>query len=151
MAPSAAQRLLRAHLDAGAPAREAFIARLFLALTTVALAAILVLQPYTRDDVVAHLPAFAPMFGYHAGLLVAVRRGWFHPAVPWVSALIQTSMLAVPYYFAVDQEGVAFVVGSSMRVGWVSVVAASALHADPKIRSAPAPSPRPSTSRSRSA
>jgi serine/threonine-protein kinase len=129
-----AQQLLRAHLAAGAADRERFVIRVFLLLTIVSLAAVVgFATDEHRRDIMANVPLFAPPLVVQALVFVALGRGWFHPVVPWLDAAIQTSMIAVPYWFAVQHEGAGFAVGSPMVVGWILVVMVSALRASPTI------------------
>nr|HEX4315302.1 serine/threonine-protein kinase [Kofleriaceae bacterium] len=129
----AAQRLLHAHLAAGSAERERFIAIVFFALTSLALVAVAAFAPEGYDVVLPQMLLFAPPFAYHAALLVALRRGWFHPIVPWLDAIVQTSTLAAPYYMLVRAGGIDAVTESSIRVGWVALVGASAMRASPRI------------------
>jgi len=129
-----AQQLLRAHLAAGAADRERFVIRLFLVLTILSLGAVVGFASAEHiGEIAGHLPLFAPPLAVQLVVLVALGRGWFHPLVPWFDAAIQTSMIAVPYWFAVRDQGEAFAVGGPMFVGWVLAVMASALRASPVI------------------
>jgi serine/threonine-protein kinase len=131
---SEAGRLLRAHLAAGAPAREAVTARFFILLTTLALGAVLVLTPTEgRATFIGHLPAFAPFIAYHGALLVLLRRGWFHPVLPWLDAAVQTSLLAVPFYLVTRGHAANPIAGATMPVAWMVPVALSALKVNPLI------------------
>jgi eukaryotic-like serine/threonine-protein kinase len=127
-------RRLRAHLAAGAPAREAFVARLFLACMIGAVIAVFALSPASqRHTILGQIPYFLIPIAYHAVLLVVLRSGRFHPIVPWLDAAVQTSALALPFYFTAQAEGLPFIVSSSMTLGWMSIVAVSALKANPVI------------------
>jgi serine/threonine-protein kinase len=132
--PALPQRLLADHLAAGAPKRELFVAQMFVGLTVFALTMVLVLAPADRrGEIVSHLPYFAPGLVYHLALIGVLRRGWFHPAVPWINAAVQTSIILPAFVLTIREQGVAEAVQGSMQVGWMAVVAAAALKASPVI------------------
>ena len=125
-------RLLRAHLAASAPDRERFVARLFIVSTAFAIAAVIgFATPERRAVILPHVPIFAIPLAYHVGLLVVLRRNWFHWILPWIGTIVLTSALAPPFYFAVQEEGPAFAVGGVIQSGWMALVAVSALRANP--------------------
>ena len=125
-------RLLRTHLAASAPDREKFIAKLFIVATACALSAVIgFATPERRAVILPHAPIFVIPLAYHLGLLVALRRNWFHWILPWVGTIVLTSALAPPFYFAIQEEGPTFAVGGVIPSGWMALVAVSALRANP--------------------
>ncbi|HEV7559880.1 MAG TPA: serine/threonine-protein kinase [Kofleriaceae bacterium] len=127
-------RLLRAHLDASAPDREKFIAKLFIGCTLFALACVIgFATPEKRAIIAPNTPVFAIPLAYHIGLLVALRRDRFHWILPWIGTFVLASALAPPFYFAVQQEGAAFAVGGVIQSSWMALVAVSALRANPML------------------
>jgi len=128
------QRLLRAHLAATAPRRELLQAWLYIGITGLAIIAVLALTP--ADQLTGSLHGqfyLMPVLGYFIALAVLLRRGWYHPAVPWVSAAVQASLLAIPYLAAARSVGAPFVAATGMYGGWLVAVSGLALKAAPRI------------------
>jgi serine/threonine-protein kinase len=136
--------ILREHLAADAPWREIIAVKWALALDTLSLLGAI-------GTAIGHafgppIPLPVALLAYHIPLFIALRRGWYHPAVAFANGVLEVSMpFAVSLAFGIQAGAYAawahpghvlwggFVVFASIRfdrrIGWVvgTLAAAEAL------------------------
>lgn len=127
-------QMLRESLRADSPLREASISRLLVWTCMAGIPFVTLLgtfQSWTLPLVInAVLLALA---AYHAILLRAFRRGWYHPAITWVNVLIEIS---VPYVILLEialLKDPQYTHMTPTHIIWGAVLVVTALRANPAL------------------
>jgi hypothetical protein len=126
--PSPSRQALREHLQRDAPAREASVAR-FMVFATGASALLAVLLGSLIGWRLALSLALilAAMCAWYARQLSLLRRGWFHPAIPWVNVALEVSAPALIFVVDVVVRGPEYALTAPPLAIWGTLVALSAL------------------------
>jgi len=125
--PISRQRL-HEHLEKDAPAREASVARFMVFATAASGALSLALFRLIGWRLsVALAVILAAMTTWYLVQLLAIRRGWFHPAVPWVNVALEVT--APSFIFVVDlfARGPEYALTAPPLAIWGTLVGLSAL------------------------
>jgi serine/threonine-protein kinase len=128
---SLARRMFRAHFAEGAPAREIFYAQLYVAMALLSISVMTIFRSH-RYAILHNVLPLLIVIGYHAALLLVLRRGWFHPAVPWVSMVVQTSLIGGAYADALLHNYGPSVL-MPLPMAWSMIVAGSAMRGMPSL------------------
>jgi hypothetical protein len=122
------RQLLHEHLEKDAPAREASVARFMVFATGASGALALALNGLIGWRLsIALAVMLAAMATWYLVQLRLIRRGWFHPAVPWVNVALEVS--APSLIFAVDlfARGPEYALTAPPLAIWGTLVGLSAL------------------------
>jgi hypothetical protein len=94
--PNLTTQLLREHIANDAPLREASVAKFMAGAAGVSAVLALVLMPMVGMPLALSLfTTLAVVTGYYLGLVRAIARGWFRPAVSWLNVGLEVSIPAL--------------------------------------------------------
>lgn len=125
---SPAQRFLREYVAKDAPAREKSVAMFMGGVSLVSALLALGLTPVIGWQLSAALTTvLGGLVVYQATLVALIRRGWFHPAVPWLNVAIEVSAPSVLFIIDCHASGAEYALTTPPLVIWGSLVGLSAL------------------------
>jgi serine/threonine-protein kinase len=132
--PNLTTQLLREHIANDAPLREASVAKFMAGAAGVSAVLALVLMPMVGMPLALSLfTTLAVVTGYYLGLVRAIARGWFRPAVSWLNVGLEVSIPALIFLLDARQAGVQYALTAPPLIIWGTLVALSGLRGDVKL------------------
>lgn len=132
--PNLTTQLLREHIAKDAPLREASVAKFMAGAAGVCAVLALLLMPLVGVSLGLSLFAvLGAVTGYYFGLVRAIGRGWFHPAVSWLNVALEVSIPALIFLLDARQGGVQYALTAPPVIIWGTLVALSGLRGDMKL------------------
>ncbi|MEW5742889.1 MAG: serine/threonine-protein kinase [Myxococcota bacterium] len=120
--------MLREHLERDAPAREASVARFMVFATAASAVLALLLNGLIGWRLsIALAVMLGAMAGWYAVQLVLLKRGWFHPAVPWINVALEVSAPALIFIVDLFAQGAEYALTAPPLAIWGTLVGLSAL------------------------
>ena len=123
-----ASGILRDHLAKDAPLREASVAKWMMGVGGATVVVSALLMPVIGKELSLTLVAvLGAITAYYVFLFRGLRKGWYHPAVPWVNVAFETSIPALLFLVDSKLKGVEYALTAPPLVIWGSLVALSGL------------------------
>ncbi|MCY1044612.1 serine/threonine-protein kinase [Corallococcus sp. bb12-1] len=131
---STVSRFLEGHLRRDAQARELSVARFMSILSGICVVVAAALGPSMGWDLTLALMGLSVVLaGYYALMWAVLRKGTFHPAIPWLNVAIEVSIPAVVLTFDLRYQGPVYALTAPTLVIWGSLVTLAGLRSNPRL------------------
>ena len=120
--------LLRASLRADAPVRELSVTRFMLGTASLSVVLSIALGPAIGWSLsIALAGALGSLAIYFTAIFLALRTGWYHPAVAWANAFVEVSGPVLLFVLDAKMKGPEYALSSPPLIIWGGLVVFSAL------------------------
>ncbi|MCP3105453.1 serine/threonine protein kinase [Myxococcus sp. K15C18031901] len=131
---SPVSRFLQGHLRRDAQARELSVARFMAGLSGASVLVAAALGSSIGWGLTQALMGLSAVLAcYYAALWRILRRGAFHPAIPWLNVAIEVSIPAVVLAFDLRYQGPLYALTAPTLVIWPTLIALATLRTNPRL------------------